>query len=102
MSHSIALARTSKKRPVPLAQRSFLVKEVAATSQDLAALAGVGLAALDFAMRGGNAPEDWKAQQVGIIEQVKKPKSQLLLMPAAAVQRLVDAISAGGSCAAQK
>src|SRR5207253_11524111 len=30
-----------------LAQRSFLVKEVAATSQDLSALAAAGLAALD-------------------------------------------------------
>jgi hexosaminidase len=86
----------------PLAQRSFLVKEVASTSQDLSALAGVGLAALDFAAKGGSAPEDWKAQQLAILEQVKKPKSQLLLMPAAAVQRLVEAVAAGGNCVAPK
>jgi hexosaminidase len=85
-----------------LAQRSFLVKEVAATSQDLSAVAGVGLAALDFAEKGGIAPEDWKAQQLAVIEQAKKPKSQLLLMPAPAIQRLVEAVATGGSCAATK
>lgn len=85
-----------------LAQRSFLVKEVAGTSQDLAALAAVGLAALDFAAKGGQAPEDWKAQQLAIIEQVEKPKSQLLLMPAPAIQKLVEAVAAGGGCAAPK
>jgi hexosaminidase len=85
-----------------LAQRSFLVKEVAATSQDLSALAAVGLAALDFAAKGGLAPEDWKAQQLAVIEQVKKPRSQLLLMPAPTIQKLVEAIAAGGNCAAAK
>jgi hexosaminidase len=83
----------------PLAQRSFLVQEVAVTSQDLSALAAAGLAALDFAAKGGIAPEDWKAQQLAVIEQVKKPKAQLLLMPAPAIQKLVEAVAAGGSCA---
>ena len=86
----------------PLAQRSFLVKEIAASSQDLSALASVGLAALDFMGKGGAAPDDWKTQQLNVIEKVNKPKAQLLMMPAAAVQRLVEAVSAGGSCAAQK
>jgi hexosaminidase len=85
-----------------LAQRSSLVKEVAATSQDLSTLAVVGLGALDLAAKGGVAPEDWKAQQLAVIEQVKKPKSQLLLMPAAAIQKLVEAVAAGGTCAASK
>jgi hexosaminidase len=86
----------------PLAQRSFLVKEIAASSQDLSALASVGLAALDFMGKGGAAPDDWKTQQLNVIEKVNKPKAQLLMMPAAAVQRLVEAVSAGGRCAAQK
>jgi hexosaminidase len=85
----------------PLAQRSFLVKEVAATSQDLSAIAAVGLAALDFASKGGPAPDDWKTQQVAVIEHANKPKAQLLLIPAPAIQRLVEAVSAGGSCAAK-
>jgi len=86
----------------PLLQRSFLVKEVAATSQDLSSLAAVGIAALDFAGQGGIAPEDWKKQQLAVIEQIEKPKSQLLVMPAPAIQKLVEVVAVGGSCAAAK
>src|SRR5258708_4430044 len=98
----LSVWRDNDSRLQPLMQRSFLVKEVAATSQDLSALAAVGLAALDFANKGGAAPDDWKTQQLAVIEQVKKPKSQLLLMPASAIQKLVEAVAAGGSCAATK
>jgi hexosaminidase len=86
----------------PLAQRSFLVKEVTATSQDLSALGAVGLAALDFITKGQRAPDDWKAQQIAALQQLEKPKSQLLLMPAPAVQKLVEAASAVGSCSASR
>jgi hexosaminidase len=85
-----------------LTQRSFLAKELAATSQDLSAMAGVGLAALDFATKGGAASDDWKTQQLAIIEQVNKPKAQLLLMPAPAIQRLVEAVGTGGGCGSPK
>src|SRR5256714_1534092 len=79
----------------PLAQRSFLVKEVAASSQDLSALGTVGLAALDAIAKGQPAPDAWKAQQLAILEQVKKPKAQLLMIPAPAIQKLIEAASAG-------
>ncbi len=82
-----------------LAQRSFLVKEVAANSQDLSALGAAGLAALDAIAKGQPAPDAWKAQQLSIIEQVKKPKAQLLLIPAAAIQKLIEA-TAAGACSA--
>jgi hexosaminidase len=85
----------------PLAQRSFLAKEVTSSSQDLSALGTIGLAALDFKGKGG-PPDDWKTQQLSVIEKVSKPKAQLLMMPAAAVERLVEAVSAAGSCAAQR
>jgi hexosaminidase len=94
--------RDNDSRLQPLMQRSFLVKEVAATSQDLSALAAVGLAALDFGAKGGAAPDDWKTQQLAVIEQAKKPKAQLLLMPAPAIQKLVEAVAAGGSCSTTK
>jgi hexosaminidase len=90
--------RDNDARLQPLAQRSFLVKEVASTSQDLSAIAGVGLAALDAAAKGAPVTDDWKAQQLAVVEQAKKPKSQLLLMPAPAIQKLVEAVA--GSCAA--
>ncbi|HEY6388610.1 MAG TPA: family 20 glycosylhydrolase [Candidatus Acidoferrum sp.] len=82
----------------PLAQRSFLVRAVSPTSQDLSTLAVIGLAALDFIARGQRAPDDWKAQQLVLLQQIAKPKGQLLLMPAPSVQKLVEAASAGGAC----
>jgi hexosaminidase len=85
-----------------LAQRSFLVKEVAPNSQDLSALGAAGLAALDAIAKGQPAPDSWKAQQLAILEQVKKPKAQLLLIPAPAVQKLIEAATAGGACSTAK
>jgi hexosaminidase len=86
----------------PLAERSFLVKEVAANSRDLSALGAVGLAALDAIAKGQPAPDSWKAQQLGIVEQIQKPKAQLLLIPAPAVQKLVETAAATGACSAAK
>jgi len=86
----------------PLAQRSFLVKEVTATSQDLSELGTVGLAALDAIAKGQPAPDSWKAHQLAILEQAKKPKAQLLLIPAPSVQKLIEAAAAGGACSAPK
>ncbi len=82
----------------PLEERSFLVKAVSATSQDLSTLGVIGLAALDFIAKGQRAPDDWKAQQLAALQQIAKPKGQLLLMPAPAVQKLVEAVSTGGAC----
>jgi hypothetical protein len=52
--------------------------------------------------KGQAASDAWKTQQLAIIEQVKKPKAQLLLIPAPAVQKLIEAASSGGSCAGTK
>ena len=98
----LILWRDNDAKLQPLMQRSFLVKEVAGTSQDLAAIASAELAALDALEHGGNADEAWKAQQTAVVQQAQKPKGQLLLMPAPAVQKLIDAASTGGSCAAPK
>jgi hexosaminidase len=87
----------------PLAQRSFLVKEVAANSQDLSALAVAGLAALDAIDKRQPTSESWKSQQLAIIEQAKKPKAQLLMIPAPAIQKLIEvATSPGAACSAAK
>src|ERR1700681_4124788 len=98
----LILWRDNDAKLQPLMQRSFLVKEVAGTSQDLAAVASVGLATLDALEHGGNADEAWKAQQTAVMQQAQKPKGQLVLMPAPAIQKLIDAASGGGSCAAAK
>ncbi len=82
----------------PLAQRSFLLKEAAPVSQDLSVLGAAGLAALDFIAKGQRSPDDWKTQQLAAIQQILKPKAQLLLMPAPAVQKLIEAASGAGAC----
>ena len=94
--------RDNDARLQPLAQRSFLVKEVGARSQDLSALGAAGLAALDAIAKGQPASDSWKSQQLAVIEQAKKPKAQLLLIPAPAVQKLVEAAATGGACFATK
>jgi hexosaminidase len=82
----------------PLEERSFLVKEVSANSQDLSTLGSLGLAALDFIARNQQAPDDWKTQQLAVLQQLQTEKDQLLLMPVPAVQKLVEAAAAGGAC----
>src|SRR5436190_1427535 len=94
--------RDNDARLQPLAQRSFLVKDVAVRSRDLSALGVMGLAALDAIAKRQPAPDAWKTQQLATLEQLKKGKLQLLLIPASAVQKLVDAAAAGGTCAGAK
>jgi hexosaminidase len=98
----LTLWRDNDARLQPLVQRSFLVKEIASTSQDLAALGNAGLATLDSLDKGQAATDAWKAQQLALIEQVKKPKAQLLLIPVPAVQKLIEAAPSGGTCTAAK
>ncbi len=86
----------------PLTTRSFLVSEIAPTSQDLTALANLGLAALDLLQRGATPPSDWKAAQTVVLQQADKPKAQLLIIPLSGVQKLVDAASAATSCSISK
>jgi hexosaminidase len=82
----------------PLEERSFLVKEISANSQDLSTLGSLGLAALDFIARKQPAPDDWKTQQLAVLLQLQTAKNQLLLMPVPEVQKLVEAAAAGGAC----
>jgi hexosaminidase len=82
----------------PLGEKSFLVKEVVPLSQDLATVGKVGLAALDYLIRGSRAMNDWKGDQTALLTQMQKPKAQLLLIPIPAVQKLVDAAGATTAC----
>jgi hexosaminidase len=74
-----------------LADQSFLLKEVVPISQDLSSLGSAGLRALDYLENGQHASADWATEQLGIVEQAKKPKAQLLLMIAPSIQRLIQA-----------
>ena len=86
----------------PLAEKSFLVKEVLQLSQNLSALGAAGLEALDYLEHGERAPEQWRSQQLALIEQAKKQQAQLLLMIAPAVQKLIEASATPGAASAAK
>jgi hexosaminidase len=75
-------------------EQSLLLREVAPISQNLSALGGAGLAALDYLDRGQPAPPAWVAQQLALVEQAEKPQAQLLIMVAPSVRKLIQA-SAG-------
>ncbi len=95
------LWRDNDAKLQPLAQRSFLVQEIAGRSQDLSALGSAGLSALDAIVKGQPASDSWKAQQLASIDGAKKPNAQLLLIPAPAVQKLMEAGASGGACVAR-
>jgi hexosaminidase len=95
--HRLAVWRDNDGMLQPLTQRSALVKEVSAVSQDLSTVGAIGIAALDWIAKGQPAGDAWKAEQSAVLELVKKPKAQLLMIPAPAVQKLVEA-AAGGTC----
>jgi hexosaminidase len=75
----------------PLLQNSFLLKEVAPVSQNLASLGAAGLQALDYIDAHKAPPEDWKREQVAAIQLAAKPAADLVLAVAPAVQKLVEA-----------
>ena len=81
-----------------LAQKSSFVKEVAPSSQDLSAVAAIGLNALDAVANGTPLSDDAKAQAAATIAAASKGKAQLLLIPAGTVQKLVEAAAKGAAC----
>jgi len=90
----LTLWRDNQTKLQPLAEQAFLLKEVVPLSQDLSSLGTAGLRAMDFLESGQQAPSDWATEQLGVLEQAKKPKAQLLLVIAPSIQKLIEA-SAG-------
>src|SRR5580700_5361099 len=79
----------------PLLQNSFLLKEVALVSRNLAALGAAGLKALDNIDARKPTVAEWRQQQIAAIQQAAKPTADLVLAVASAVQKLVEASSGG-------
>lgn len=82
-----------------LFDKSFLAKEVAGNSADLTTLAEIGLDALG---QSGSGSASWKGAQEALLEKIgtSNPTSQLLLIPATGMGKLVEA-EASGSCFAR-
>ena len=83
-----------------LALKSSFVKEIAPLSQDLTAVANAGITALDALAQSKPLPDDVKTQLTATVTAAAKAKSQLLLIPSATIQKLIDAAAVGGTCAA--
>jgi len=86
----LTLWRYNDAKLHPLLQQSALLQEVIPVSQNLAMLGASGLQTLDYLDKGLAEPDLWKAQQMAVIEQAKKPVAGLLLMVVAPVQQLVE------------
>ena len=86
----LTLWRHNDAKLHPLLQQSALLQEVIPVSQNLAMLGASGLQTLDYLDKGLAEPDLWKAQQMAVIEQAKKPVAGLLLMVVAPVQQLVE------------
>jgi hexosaminidase len=86
--------RDNQTKLQPLENQLFLLQEIVPLSEDLSAVAVMGLQALDYVIRGERAPDSWTAEQFALLQEAEKPKAQLLLMVAPAVQKLVEASSA--------
>jgi hexosaminidase len=87
----LALWRYNDAKLHPLLLQSSLLQEDIPVSQNLSMLGAAGLQALDYLDKGQAEPDLWKAQQMAVIEQAKKPVAGLLLVVVAPVQQLVEA-----------
>jgi hexosaminidase len=74
---------------------SFLLNEARPLSEDLAALAGAGLLALDSMDKGLSLPDAWRTEQHALVERTQKPRADLILAVAPAIQKLIDATAKG-------
>jgi hexosaminidase len=75
----------------PQIAQSFLLKEIAPLSTELAQLSDIGLRALDSLEQKQAVDAAWRAQSLQTIANDSKPQADLLIMIAPAVQRLVEA-----------
>jgi hexosaminidase len=95
---------TVDERLQALAQRSHLVKEAATASAALSQSAKIALDALDAIAKSGAISDDQRRTQVGSLNSLEQQAhiAQLTMPELPAFQKLVEAASAGGSCATQR
>ncbi len=91
LRQQLILWRDNDLRLRPLLAQSFLLKEDAVLSQNLSAVAEVGLQALDYLQTGGAAPAAWRNAQLSVLTEASKPQKNLLLVVTASVEKLVQA-----------
>jgi hexosaminidase len=98
----LALWSQNDRALAPLALKSVLVQEAALTSRDLSATGTAGLRALDAIATGKPLATEEQSQLNSVLSETAKAKAQLILIPAAAVKKLIDPASQPNTCAPAK
>jgi hexosaminidase len=75
-------------------QGSFLFNDAQPLSEDFSSLAAAGLLALDSMDKGLPLPDSWRVDQRAIVERTQKPRANLTLAVAPAIQKLIEATAA--------
>jgi hexosaminidase len=87
--------RDSREELLPLLQQSALLEEDIPVAEDLSAVAGAGLEALDYLDSGKPAPQAWVQEQFVLLDLAAKPHAEMLLMIVEPVRKLVNAAQRG-------
>jgi hypothetical protein len=75
--------------------KSELLHEAVPLGEDLSAVDGAGLEALDYLDAGKPAPQSWAQEQFVLLDLAAKPHAELLLMIVEPVRKLVEAARQG-------
>ena len=87
--------RDNQAELIPVMQRSALLQEAAPLAEDVSALAGGGLEALDYLVAGKPAPESWIKEQLALLDRAEKARAELLIMIVPSIRKLVEAARSG-------
>jgi hexosaminidase len=87
--------RDSHEELLPIMQQSPLLEEDIPLAEDLSAVAGAGLEALDYLGSGQPAPQPWVREQTVLLDLAAKPHADLILMIVEPVRKLVEAARRG-------
>jgi hexosaminidase len=87
----LVLWRDNDAKLQPLLKRSFLTRDLAPVSSNLRSVAEIGLQALDDLHENHLVNAELRRENIAFLESASKPQSVLLLMPASAVEMLVQA-----------
>ena len=90
--HAAALALS------PLEGKSFLMKDLAPLSQSLGAVSDAGLQALQHFGEASASAQEWKTQQLSVLDAASQTQAQVTLAIVPAIRKLVEA--SGGAATA--
>ena len=86
--------RDNDQQLAPLLQNSQPLQELGGLSKNVAAVAEIGMEAMDYLNAGGNAPAGWREGRLAFLKQSEQPQAELLNMIVPPVEKLVGGINA--------